>query len=104
MRSVDGGAHWQQAHPSPEAAPLVAVADDGTVYAFVLGTGLIRAREPELAWQAIGRDLGNRVPVHLAIDPKEPARLYAVAVEPGSHATAILASADGGETWSEFVK
>ena len=46
----------------------------------------------------------DKVPVHLAIDLKEPARLYAVAVEPGSHATALLASADGGETWSEFVK
>ncbi|HSD35503.1 MAG TPA: exo-alpha-sialidase [Alphaproteobacteria bacterium] len=102
MRSTDGGVRWEPAHPSPEAAPLVAVANDGTVYAFVLGTGLIRAREPELAWQAIGRGLGNRVPVHLAIDPKEPARLYAVAIEPGSHATAILASGDGGETWTEF--
>ena len=30
---------------------------DGTVYAFVLGTGLVRAREPELAWQTIGNGL-----------------------------------------------
>jgi BNR/Asp-box repeat protein len=104
MRSADGGVSWKPAHPSSEAAPMVAVANDGTVYAFVLGTGLVRAREPELAWQVIGEGLGGRVPIHLAIDPKEPSRLYALAVEPASHATAILASADGGETWSEFGK
>ena len=102
MRSADGGVSWKPAHSSSEGAPMVAVANDGTVYAFVLGTGLLRAREPELAWQVIGEGLGGRVPIHLAIDPKEPSRLYAVAVEPGSHATAILASGDGGETWSDY--
>jgi photosystem II stability/assembly factor-like uncharacterized protein len=102
MRSKDGGRSWERAHPSDAPVPLVAVANDGTVYAHIVGAGLLRAREPELAWETVGHGLGNQVLIHLAIDPRDPARLYAVAAKPGSHQQSLVASSDGGASWTEF--
>jgi photosystem II stability/assembly factor-like uncharacterized protein len=103
LLSRDGGKSWERAHSSETPVPLVAVGNDGTVYAFVLGTGLVRAREPDLAWETVGRGIEPaHALVHLAIDPKEPRRLYAVAFDLEDHGSALLTSADGGESWSEF--
>jgi photosystem II stability/assembly factor-like uncharacterized protein len=103
LRSRDGGKGWERAHPSRSPAPLVAVGNDGTIYAFVLGVGLLRAREPELAWETIGRGIdGEQALVHLAIDPRQPQRLYAVSLDLKDHGSAIVTSPDGGETWAEF--
>lgn len=103
MRSRDGGASWERAHPAESPVPLVAVGNEGTVYAFVLGTGLVRAREPELAWQTLGRGMGpEQALVHLAIDPQDPQRLYAISLDLSDHSAAILVSPDGGRSWSEL--
>lgn len=102
LRSRDGGESWEPAHPSDAPAPLVTVGTDGAVYAFLVGEGLMRAREPELAWEAIGDGLDGRVPIHLALDPNDPKRLHAIAVRPDGHDPVILASRDAGESWTPF--
>jgi photosystem II stability/assembly factor-like uncharacterized protein len=102
MRSADAGKSWEAAHPAIDPVPMVAVAGDGTIYAYVLGTGLVRAEEPDLDWRTVGAGLDGRIIVHLAIDFADPRRLFAVAVDASGHDPAILASADRGESWTEF--
>lgn len=96
--SEDGGRSWQQAHPSAQPATLVQVAPTGEVYAFVIGSGLLKATEPSLDWTMLSADWGERYVLHLAVDPTDPARLYAVTRE-----QEILASRDGGRTWAAFA-
>jgi hypothetical protein len=50
----------------------------------------------------VGAGLDGRIIVHLAIDFADPRRLFAVAVDASGHDPAILASADRGESWTEF--
>jgi hypothetical protein len=102
FRSADGGKSWEPAHPAIEPVPMVAVAPDGTLYAYLVGTGLLRAQEPELTWKPVGAGLDGRVIVHLAIDFRSPNRLFAVAVDASGHDPKILASADKGGSWTEF--
>jgi photosystem II stability/assembly factor-like uncharacterized protein len=102
VRSADGGKSWEPAHPAIDPVPMVAVAGDGTVYAYVLGTGLLRAKEPELTWRTVGAGLDGRIILHLAIDFADPRRLFAVAVDAAGHDPQLLASADQGENWTEF--
>jgi hypothetical protein len=67
--SQDGGQTWQ---PDPFLRQPVSVIEttaDGAVYAFMLGTGLIRAEEPSLDWQTLSNGFGDRYLLHLAVDP-----------------------------------
>ena len=75
-------------------ASLVETDRDGTVYAFVVGTGLLKAEEPGLSWETINTDWGERILLHLGIDPSDPERLFAVTQE-----GEIVASTDGGASW-----
>ena len=100
LRSLDGGKSWSPAHPSDNPVPLVQVSPHGTIFAFVVGIGLIRAAEPELAWQVIGSQLGERFMVHLAGDPADERRLYAITVSRESEHSEVLTSGDGGVTWT----
>jgi hypothetical protein len=99
MVSRDGARSWQPAHSARRPASLVHAAPDGTLYGFVVGEGLLAAREPDLRWEPLSSAFGERVLLHLAVDPTDPARLYAVT----QHGK-ILASADGGRTWSELER
>ena len=100
LRSVDGGKNWAPAYPSDNPVPLVQVTPQGAVFAFVVGTGLIRAADPELAWQVIGSQLEGRFMVHLAVDPTDERRLYAITVSRGSDHSELLTSGDAGVTWT----
>jgi hypothetical protein len=93
--SDDAGRSWQPAHPARAPVSSVTVARDGTVLAFVLDGGLQRATEPALAWETLAADTGGHILLHLARDPNDPRRLFAA-----SHTGGIVASADGGATWS----
>ncbi len=95
--SRDGGAGWAPALPDGRPASMVHSAPDGRVYAFVLGIGLVTAKEPDLAWSTLFADVADRYFLHMAVDPKNPARLYA-SVDTG----ALMTSADGGRSWSSF--
>mgnify|MGYP000209220887 CR=1 FL=1 len=94
--SKDAGGTWAAA---VEGSPvsLVEVTPDGTLYAFVLGQGLLRSGEGELDLASVGADWGDRILLHLAVDPANKDRTFVA-----SHQGNILASKDGGATWSEF--
>ncbi|HSA79501.1 MAG TPA: hypothetical protein VLE23_01680 [Geminicoccaceae bacterium] len=100
LKSADGGRSWQDAYLLRRPTSMVHATRDGEVLAFVVGTGLIRTTEPTLSWQPLGADFGEDYVVHLAADPDDPGKLYAVTLNPRSHAQAVLASADGGKSWA----
>lgn len=95
--SRDAGRTWQAAYIVQRPATLVATTKDGTAYAFQVGTGLLKTTEPSLAWQPLSNGFGDAILLHLAVDPTNPMRLYAV-----TDKSAILASEDGGKTWTPF--
>jgi mono/diheme cytochrome c family protein len=95
--SPDSGASWQPGHLIRRPATMVHTAPDGRLYAFILGVGLITAKEPDLTWTTLFTDVAGRYFLHMAVDPADPERLYA-SVDTG----AILTSGDGGKTWSSF--
>jgi photosystem II stability/assembly factor-like uncharacterized protein len=94
--SKDAGVTWEAViEDSPVS--LVEVTPDGTLYAFVLGKGLMRSAEEQLELAPVGADWGDRILLHLAVDPADEERLFVA-----SHEGEILASTDGGATWSGF--
>lgn len=99
LRSTDRGASWTSAHPTPAPVSLVDVGPDGTVLAFVLGTGLVQADEQALDWMVLGDGFGDGYLLHLARDPQVPLRLFTV-----SGQAAVLLSQDGGATWELLAR
>jgi hypothetical protein len=95
--SADSGRVWQPAHLLRRPASMIEVTTDGSVYAFLLGSGLLRTEEPSLNWQILSNDFGDRYLLHLAVDPEDPARLYA-----STHQNELLTSEDGGRTWQRL--
>jgi photosystem II stability/assembly factor-like uncharacterized protein len=99
LKSEDGGRTWQDAYWRHQPATMVRVAG-GVVYAFVVGTGLIRSVEPKLSWQSVTEHgFGRDYVLHLAVDPASPNKLYAITLNPQEMAQAVLASTDAGKTW-----
>ncbi|UEM21320.1 YCF48-related protein [Skermanella mucosa] len=97
MISRDAGETWQAGSMVQRPATMVETTDDGTVYAFQAGAGLLKTTEPSLAWQRVNNGFGEAVLLHLAADPKNSERLFAV-----TEKSQVLASQDGGKTWSPF--
>ncbi|NIR28986.1 MAG: exo-alpha-sialidase [Gammaproteobacteria bacterium] len=97
--SRDAGASWMRAHPSDTPATLVTASGDGRLYAFIVGVGLVSAGEAELAWRILQDDFGPRFILHLAVDPSNPERLYAITYHGETRESGLVASADGGRTW-----
>ena len=80
---------------------MLQVTPDGTVYAFVVGAGLIQAAEPGLSWQTISKDgFGGDYVLYFAVDPTSHNKLHAITFNPESKAQAVLASDDTGKTWA----
>ncbi|MGE0333860.1 MAG: F510_1955 family glycosylhydrolase [Gammaproteobacteria bacterium] len=100
MVSTDGGRRWQSAHEPRQAATMVHVTPDGTTYAFIASTGLIRAAEPDLDWTTLGDGFEGEYVLHLAAGGGGEQRiLYAVTVNPETKAQALHVSHDGGRRW-----
>lgn len=95
LRSVDGGKSWQPAHLLRRPATMVATTSSGDVHAFILGTGLVRAMEPELRWQTVSGGFGKGYILYLAAAPQDPKRLYGI-----DDKHRVIASRDGGKTWN----
>ena len=95
--SDDAGTTWRNLAHEGAVVTMVTTGPDGALYAFVVGRGLILAKEsdPE-AWSAVG-DVNGRILLHLAIDGRDPQRLFAIA-----HKAGLLASEDGGKSWHAF--
>ncbi len=102
LNSDDGGRSWQDAYWLRQPATMVHVTPVGEVYAFVIGAGLIRTREPDLAWQPVSNDFDEEYVLHFAVDPTDSSNLYAVTLDPQSHRQTLLASPDGGTSWATF--
>jgi photosystem II stability/assembly factor-like uncharacterized protein len=94
LLSEDGGRNWRTAHPLRRPVSMIEVGADKSVYAFMVGGGLLRAEEPSLDWQTLSRDFGDHYLLHLAVDPQDASRMYA-----STHRNELLASSDGGRTW-----
>lgn len=94
--SRDGGLGWETVIDGASVS-LVDVTADGTIYAFVLGQGLAQAAEADLKFATIADGWGDRVLLHLAVDPADKERMFVA-----SHQGDILASTDGGANWTEF--
>lgn len=76
---------------------LVEVTPDGTLYAFVIGRGLVRSAEEPLNFAEIGNDFGGGYFLHFAVDSTNPDRLFA-----STGKGRVLTSTDQGRTWSSF--
>ncbi|CAD7053628.1 Ycf48-like protein [Pseudorhizobium halotolerans] len=98
LASLDGGQSWQEILAGAPVS-LVEVTPDGSLYAFVLGRGLVRSAEADLDFKTVSDSWGDRILLHLAVDRADKSRMFAA-----SHKGAILASTDGGKTWVEFGK
>jgi photosystem II stability/assembly factor-like uncharacterized protein len=93
--SKDAGRSWQPAYPAQHPTSLVETGNHGEVYAFMIGVGLLKFQDD--GWTLLSEDWGDRYVLHLAVDPTNSDRLYAVLQE-----GEVLASKDGGRTWTEF--
>jgi len=98
--SEDGGKSWRIADILTRPTTMVQTGFDGPIYAFVVGTGLLRTTEPSLDWSVVSNDFGDNYILHLAIDPTDNRNLYAVTLEAQTRKQAILVSRDAGQTWS----
>lgn len=102
IRSSDGGKSWQIAHTLRRPVTMVHVTDKGEVYAFLVGSGLIRAAEGALSWQAVSNGFGDDYVLHFAVARTDARRMYAVTINSGSRAQAVVASRDGGASWARL--
>jgi photosystem II stability/assembly factor-like uncharacterized protein len=87
----------QLSRHSRQPVSLVEVTEDGRIFVFVVGPGLLVGQEGSPAWKSLSNDFGDRILLHLAADPSNADRLYAV-----TQKSEVLASQDGGKTWQRF--
>jgi photosystem II stability/assembly factor-like uncharacterized protein len=105
LKSEDGGRSWQDAYWLRQPASMVHVTPDGTVYAFVVGTGLIQTTEPQLSWQTVNKDgFGDDYALHFAVDPRSRSKLYTISLDPESKGQTVMMSNDAGTTWAPLAK
>lgn len=96
-QSTDGGRTWKALSDRPTT--MVYVTREGTVYAFMVGTGLVRTSEKNVAWRVVGKGLGDEYLLHFSVDPRDPQRLYAVTHNARTRAQGVMTSRDGGARW-----
>lgn len=98
--SADAAASWQPLQFNGEVVSTVKVEPDGSLLAFVLGRGLMKASESKPdEWVLLSNDFADAIPLHIAIDPANLNHLALTTQENG-----VLESIDGGATWAPFGK
>jgi photosystem II stability/assembly factor-like uncharacterized protein len=107
-RSTDSGRTWTPlniAPPNQPAFPRALVFDSTNPQNLILGqsvSGLLKSSDGGDTWAPLaGPNIQNTQ--SLAIDPANPAVLYAVSVIPGSGAGAVLKTSDGGQTFAPVL-
>jgi photosystem II stability/assembly factor-like uncharacterized protein len=96
--SEDGGASWTAVAFPGEAVSLVEAEADGSLYAYVVGKGLMRANESTRGnWELLSNAFADSVPLHLAVNPAKPAQLALT-----THLNGVWESTDGGLSWIEL--
>jgi photosystem II stability/assembly factor-like uncharacterized protein len=94
-RTVDGGASWTFVVAGPPD-PILVLADPATANLFYVGSdGVWVSRDGGVTFQNTG--LAGHLVTALAIDPTDPAVLYA-----GTQLDGVWRSLDGGQSWNEF--
>lgn len=93
LESRDGGKNWTALIADRPVTSVEATAD-GTLLAFVYGSGLYRASEAAPDFTEVGRYEQSFL-LHVTVDATDPTRMAAV-----NKAGRILVSADGGATWT----
>jgi hypothetical protein len=79
---------------------MVYATTNRVIYAFIVGTGLIRANEPSQEWQVVNNGFGRATVLHLAMDAREGNAQYAVTFDPETRAQSLLVSRDDGRSWA----
>lgn len=98
--STDAGATWQALDFADEVVSTVEVGTDGSLFAFVLRRGLMKASESKPGdWTLLSNGFAEAIPLHIAVDPANPSHLALTTQE-----NAVLESIDGGATWAPFGK
>jgi len=99
VKSEDGGLSWVSAHPTVRTTTMIDSAADGKLYAFQIGTGLIRKDESSPNWELVTNNLRNEFILHFAVDSSNQQNMYAVTFNQQSRKLSIAASSDGGANW-----
>ena len=98
--SKDGGKIWTQAAgvATDKVATLVAATADGSIYAFVGSVGLLKSTDGA-KWDVVAAPTAfDGALLHMAVSPVN-GEMYTV-----TQFMKIVASTDGGKTWSPFVR
>ena len=98
--SMDAGATWQLLEFDGKVVSAVKAGPNGTLLAFVLGQGLMKAQEDRpKEWTVLSNGFGDAIPLHIAIDPADGNHLALT-----TQNNDVLESRDGGSTWAPFGK
>ncbi len=99
-KSEDSGVSWEPMAFDGAAVSLVKTGPGKSLFAFVLGKGLMRTVEDGAGnWQALSNDFDEAIPLHLAIDGGNEQHLALT-----TQANDVLESQDGGKSWRPFGK
>lgn len=100
--SQDGGKTWQLSHPEARPVTAVQVTGEGRIYAFMYGVGLMVAQETnsgkDLQWQLLSGAFQDRALLKLVLVPNNPDLMFAQA-----GTGQLMASVDGGRSWTTYV-
>jgi photosystem II stability/assembly factor-like uncharacterized protein len=96
-RSVDGGATWTPTGAPPDMlVTLTAGPSPDLVYAGAQDRGVLRSVDGARSWQIADRGLRASTVAAVAVDPGDPARLYAVVPGQG-----FFVSRNTGQRWRQ---
>jgi virginiamycin B lyase len=101
FKAVDGGAHWQQTGPLPNAAREVRALvidphSSSTIYAGATAGGVFKSTNGGQSWISANTGVMTDEVTSLAIDPVSPSTIYA-----GTIGFGVFKSTDGAASWTE---
>ncbi|MCH7882137.1 MAG: cytochrome c [Proteobacteria bacterium] len=92
--SRDGGLTWTIAGYQQLPATLVSETTAGTLYAFVVGKGLLRLDQDNSRWQPVNNQFGSQYLVELSAEPGSPDKLIAL-----NQFGKLIVSNNSGKDW-----
>lgn len=95
--SRDGGLKWEKAHESGQPATAVYATEGGKVYAFMVGVGFMKAKEPSLEWTKMSSGFGKRWFVRITGSLSDPEKIFVI-----SDTSIVLYSKNEGKSWESF--